>query len=220
MPCVPGRTALDSSRSGSGCLTDTDWIVSTRPHFFACIPGSTARTRRTTDSRDSSNACCHCSSVISSKKPRAGPPALATRMSAPPHCDATRCASDCPSSFLVTAPEIASTSPFVAARTSSAAVLSSLSVRAHIATFAPSRASSSAHALPMPLLAAVTSATLPRSPRSMIRLLYRSAPLYMAGRLDLLEEFGAVAGGHLQAAQPVVAHHLERELFARPMPPQ
>src|SRR5436190_1225149 len=214
MPCAPGPTPLDSRGSGSGCLTDTDWIVSTRPHFFACIPGSTPRTRRTTDSSESSKACCHCSSLISSKKPRAGPPALATRMSTPPHCDDTRCVNACTSSFLVTSAGMASTSALVAARTSSAAVLRSLSVRAHIATFAPSRANSSAHALPMPLLAAVTSATLPRSPRSM------GSPLYMAGRLDLLEEFRAVARRDLQAAQPVVAHYLERELLAGAVPPQ
>jgi len=168
MPWVPGRTALDSSRSGSGCLTDTDWIVSTRPHFFACIPGSTARTSRTTDSSESSNACCHCSSDISSKKPRAGPPAFATRTSTPPHCDVTRCASASTSCFLVTSVGTASTSARVLDRTSSAAVFSSLSVRAHMATRAPSAPKASAHALPMPLLAAVTSATFPRSPRSMI----------------------------------------------------
>src|SRR5213076_2270309 len=66
----------------------------------------------------------------------------------------------------------------------------------------------------MPLLAAVTSATLPRSPRSM------GSPLYMAGGLDLLEEFRAVARRDLQAAQPVVAHYLERELLAGAVPPQ
>src|SRR5437899_5931652 len=228
-PFVPGRTALESSRSGSGCLTDTDWIVSTRPHFLARMPGSTARTSRTTESSESSNACCHCSSDISSKKPRAGPPALATRTSTPPHCDVTRCTSASTSCFLVTSPGTARTSALVVARTSSAAVLRSLSVRAHIATLAPSAPKASAHALPMPLLAAVTSATLPFSPRSMelslvfARLGRRGpSPATSCGSpcLYLLEEFGAVARRDFQTAQPLVAHHLEREPLARSVTPE
>src|SRR5436309_7729600 len=217
-PFVPGRTALESSRSGSGCLTDTDWIVSTRPHFLACMPGSTARTSRTTESSESSNACCHCSSDISSKKPRAGPPALATRMSTPPHCDVTRCTSASTSGFLVTSAGMARTSAPVVARTSSAAVLRSLSVRAHIATLAPSARGRARTPCPCPCWP-----PSPAPPCPSVRDPW-SSPLYSRPfrqrPLDLLEEFRAVARRDFQTAKPLVAHHLEREPLARSVTPE
>src|SRR5262245_59956993 len=101
--------------------------------------------------------------------PRGGPPQLATSTSMAPKVSFVRATSRLTSSAFVTSAAIASTSAPVLARTSAAAASTSASVRAHIATFAPSAPNPSAHARPMPLLAAVTSATLPLSPRSMDR---------------------------------------------------
>src|SRR5438270_6507139 len=53
-------------------------------------------------------------------------------------------------------------------RISAAAVCNVLSVRAHMATMAPSAANASAHARPMPWLAPATSTTLPLSPVSIV----------------------------------------------------
>src|SRR2546427_7781579 len=249
MPATPGRTALDSSRSSSGCLTDTDWIVRMRPHCFARMPGSTARISRTVDISETSTAPCQASSVNSSKNPRGGPPQLAMRMSGSPKACFTCPTSAVTSAALVTSARTASTSALVFARNSSAAAFSSPSFRAHMATRAPSAASPCAHARPIPLLAAVTSATFPFSPRSISRLLYHdalsrgaTAPFRgprssrniegchgsagaprafgrmgaMSGPpiLNSLEEFGPVAADDLQAADRVVAHHLERQLLA------
>ena len=66
-PATPGRIELDSSKSGSGSLTDTDWMVRMLLAFFAFMPGSTARMRRTVERSETSKAPCHCSSDISSK---------------------------------------------------------------------------------------------------------------------------------------------------------
>src|SRR5712691_2947695 len=166
-PATPGRTALESSRPSTGCLTDTDWMVRIRPHRRARMIGVTSRTSLTTDSSDTSNAPYHCSSVISCSMPRGGPPQLATSTSIPPKVSFVRATIDFTFSALVTSAVIASTSAPVLARTSSAVVLTSPSVLAHMATRAPSAAKPIAHALPIPLLAAVTRTLLPRSPRSM-----------------------------------------------------
>src|SRR2546425_1734664 len=167
-PATPGRTALESRSPSTGCLTDTDWIVRMRPHLRARMIGATSRPSLTTDNSDTSNAPYHCSSVISCRPPRGGPPQFATSTSIPPNVCFVRATTDFTSSALVTSAVIARTSAPVLARTSSAAVLTSASVRAHMATRAPSAAKPIEHALPIPLLAAVTSATLPLSPRSML----------------------------------------------------
>ena len=166
-PATPGRTALDSSRPSTGCLIETDWIVRTRPHRRARMIGVTSRTSLTTESSDTSNAPYHCSSVISCSMPRGGPPQFATSTSIPPKASFVRATIDFTSAALVTSAVMPSTSAPVSARTSSAAVFTSPSVRAHMATRAPSAAKPIAQALPMPLLAAVTRTLLPRSPRSM-----------------------------------------------------
>ena len=67
MPATPGRTALDSSSSGSGCFTDTDWIVRMRPQRLARMPGSTSRISRTVDMSETSTAPSQASSPNSSK---------------------------------------------------------------------------------------------------------------------------------------------------------
>src|SRR5688572_655947 len=130
-------------------------------------------------------------------------------MSTPPNDLIARSTSAATSSFLVTSAGMASTSAFVLARISSAAVFRSLSVREHITIFAPSAARPSAHALPMPLLAAVTSATLPPSPRSML-----------SSASGLFEELRAIARRHLDAAGLAVAHHLEGQPLAGLVAPE
>src|SRR5689334_5840213 len=97
--------------------------------------------------------------------------------------------------------------------TSPAASLSAASPRAHITTRAPSAARPSALALPMPLLAATTSAVFPLMPRSI-----GSLPVRRSG--TLLVEVGAVAAGDGQLADLVVAHHLEGHLLARGVAPE
>ena len=70
------------------------------------------------------------------------------------------------SSALVRSAARWSTSALVSSRISAAVRARASSSRLEITTLAPSRASSVAIALPRPLLAAVTSATLPSRPRS------------------------------------------------------
>ena len=80
---------------------------------------------------------------------------------------------------------------------------SSASPRAHITTRAPSAARPRRDALPMPLLAATTSAILPLRPRSI------GTPLSACVSGYLLVEVRAVAAGHVEPRELVVAHHLE-----------
>src|SRR5438445_399691 len=224
-PATPGRTAFESRRPGIGCFTDDDWIVMMRPHLRFRIDGSVARIRRTTDRSESSKACTHCSSLSPSKSPRGGPPALATRMSIPPRASVTPRTSSATSAGRVTSQGIANTSALVRARISSAAALRSPSDRAQIPTRAPSAASPSAHARPMPLLAAVTSATLPLSPRSIASpsaylVTPKEPPRPRRPRLELAAEIGAVTARHLETSRLVVAHHLERDAVAGAAAPE
>src|SRR3990172_3703615 len=181
-----------------------------RPHFFFFMSGSTARMKRTVERWTCSKAAFHCSSVICSKGPGGGPPTLATSTSTPPHFSRVLATTRSMSSGLFASAGTASTSAPVCLPTSSAAARRSASPRAHIATRAPSAAKPMADALPMPLLAATTSATLPSRPRSTATL--RSG--------DLLVEVRAVASGDVEPRELVVAHHLERDPLSRPPPPQ
>src|ERR1700722_794760 len=142
--------------------------------------GTTSRTNRTKFSVMTSNACRQSSSVRSANRPCAGPPELLTRTSTPPNRSAVAATTLLMSAALVRSAGTASTSAPVSSLISCAAACRSASVRAQIVTRAPSRASASADALPRPLLAAPTSATLPFSPRStcLSRLHPRPAPTY------------------------------------------
>src|SRR5713101_7981524 len=199
IPAMAGRMPLERTSPSTGCLTELDWMARIRPHFLRFMSGSTARMKRTVERCTCSKAAFHCSSVIWSKGPGGGPPTLATRMSTPPHfslaCPTTRAMS----SALLASAETARTSAPVFCRTSSAAALRSASPRAHMATRAPSAASPMADALPIPLLAATTSAVLPFNPRS-TRVL-RSG--------NLLVEVGPIAARDVQALELIVPHHLE-----------
>src|SRR5581483_10921050 len=109
----------------------------------------------------------HCSSVSSSSRPPGDEPAHVTRMSMRPNFPSAAFTARSTSSLLLMSPATAITSRCVIAVISRAVSSSGCSVRAVMTTLAPSRASSSATARPMPLLAPVTSATLPVSWRSM-----------------------------------------------------
>src|SRR5262249_54827778 len=98
-------------------------------------------------------------------EPPGGEPLL-TRMCTPPSCDAACAISASTCALLVTSHGSAITRRFVAAAISCAAPSSGPLLRAATATLAPSRASSSAMALPMPRLPPVTIAFLPERPRS------------------------------------------------------
>src|SRR6058998_743062 len=205
-PATAGRMPLESMSPSTGCFTELDWIVRMRPHpaFFMC--GSTSRIRRTTERCTCAKAACHCSSVSSAKGPGGGPPALATRMSTPPRVSADRATTRRMSSARAASALMASASAPVLIFTSAAASWSAASPRAHMTTRAPSAASPMAQALPMPRLAAITSATFPLSPRSMPS--------------DLLVEVGPVSAGHVHHAQLVVPEHFQGDPLARPVPPQ
>src|SRR6266481_1550549 len=210
IPAMPGRIPFERTSPSTGCLTELDWMARIRPHFFCFMSGRTARMKRTVERWTCSKAAFHCSSVICSKGPGGGPPTLATRTSTPPHFSRVLATTRAMSSGLFASAATASTSAPVCLLTSSAAARRSASPRAHIATRAPSAPKPMAEALPMPLLAATTSATLPVSPRSTIVL--RSG--------DLLVEVRAIAARHVEPLELVVAHHLDRDPLPRPPPPQ
>ncbi len=123
--------------------------------------------KRTVERWTCSKARVQCSSVMLSKGPGGGPPTLATRMSTPPKARLASATTFEMSAARLASAVRASTSAPVCRFTSAAASFSAASPRAHITTRAPSAASPIALALPMPLLAATTSAVFPLMPRSM-----------------------------------------------------
>ncbi len=169
-PAMPGRMPFESTSPSTGCFTELDWMARIRPHRACFMCGSTSRMKRTVDRCTCSKAAFHCSSVICSKGPGGGPPTLATRMSTPPKDRLASATTFEMSAARLASAGTASTSAPVFCLTSAAASLSAASPRAHITTRAPSAAKPIALALPMPLLAATTSAVLPLMPRSMERL--------------------------------------------------
>src|SRR5262249_36136087 len=84
--------------------------------------------------------------------------------------------------------------------------------RAHIATRHPSAASPSAHALPMPLLAATTSAVLPLSPRSM-----SEASIEVGGHPALRPDTHTFPARHHAPVQSTHLTRVSRRLPARPV---
>src|SRR5512144_677063 len=212
-PAMPGRMPLERTSPSTGCFTELDWIARMRPHRACFMWGRTSRMKRTVDRWTCSKAAFHCSSVICSKGPGGGPPTLATRMSTPPKARLASATTREMSAARLASAVKARTSAPVRCLTSAAASLRAASPRAHMTTRAPSAARPSALALPIPLLAATTSAVLPLLPRSI-----GSLPVRRSG--NLLVEVGAVATGHGQPADLVVAHHLEGHLLAGRVPPQ
>src|SRR5262249_35147296 len=111
-------------------------------------------------SRSSSTAPSIASSATPAAGPAGGPPPLLTRTSIPPNAPTVFSTSRARSFGTVRSPRTASAPMRSASRSSRSRR------RANIATFAPSAASASAIASPMPEEAPQTIAVLPRSPRS------------------------------------------------------
>src|SRR5450631_762217 len=176
------RTALESMSVGSGCLTDDEVLVMTRPQCLARMDGRHSRVSRMADIRLSSNAPCQSSSVRVSNMPGFGPPALLKRTSTLPN-ESTVVLTTCSRSAIrvtsAASPRTRVCCP-AAACTCSAAAWIAGRIRENMTTFAPSAASACATPLPSPWLAAATIAVLPRSPRSIGReLTKRSAEHFL-----------------------------------------
>src|ERR1700687_6178184 len=210
IPAMPGRMPFERMSPSTGCLTELDWMARMRPHLFFFMSGSTARMKRTVERWTCWKAAVQCSSDICSKGPGGGPPTLATSTSTLPHFSRVFATTRSMSSTLLASAGMASTSAPVRFRTSSAAAPRSASPREHMATRAPSAAKPTAEALPMPLLAATTSATLPLSPRS-------TSALRLG---DLLVEVRAVAACHVEPLELGVPHHLEGDPLAGAAAPE
>src|SRR6266853_5709009 len=142
-----------------GCRTETEVMNTIRPWSERFRSGSAALTSRTALMRVSSNAGSQLSSGVLSNVPGGGPPAFTTRMSRPPSLP--RAWSTRASGSLETSPAAQPTA-LIALPVASIAAAS----RDEMKTPAPSTTSASAHARPRPLLAAVTRARRPFSPRS------------------------------------------------------
>src|SRR5262245_23049203 len=113
-------------------------------------------------------ASTNASSGSSMNGPNAEAPALLTRTSTPPRRSAACATKPSQPARLRRSAGIGTTSIPVAFAMSAAVAFSVASVRAQIATRTPSSASLRATAAPMPSLAPVTSAVLPRRPSSML----------------------------------------------------
>ena len=165
----PVRAVFEYARPGIGCLIENDVIRQIRPPPAARMCGTAACTSRIEVSRFALTAASIASSSTSRARAGGGPPAFATRMSSPPNRSTVAATSRAGASGSVTSAGIARTSPG-----NSAAVASNVSgLRAQMATRAPSRDIASAAPRPSPFDAAVTSATFPDIPRSIVEMLRR-----------------------------------------------
>src|SRR5262245_332565 len=133
-----------------------------RPPPRVRIAGRTARLSRTTLRSSESMARDQSSSVSVSNGADFGPPVLVTRMSIPPRRLAASSTRRSMSAARDTSATMGTTEAFVASRIVVAAASSVSWCRPQIATAAPFRARAIADARPRPLLAAHTSACLPR----------------------------------------------------------
>ena len=88
-PTTAARTALDRTRSATGCLVVIEVIVMIRPQCFRCMWGMTSRAKYTVLRKFNSMARCHSSRVTSRNPLAGGPPALVTQMSTLPNLAAT-----------------------------------------------------------------------------------------------------------------------------------
>ena len=168
MPWTDARIAFDRMRLRYcvGWRTEVEVEYTIEPPRCLRMIGSASRVRRTAEKSVRSTAFCQAASSRSSNRPGGGPPAFTMRMSTVRYFATAVCTNDSQPSLVARSAAIGRTSPFVLRTISSAAAVMAPSSRLHIATFAPSRANSSAIARPRPLLAAATSAILPERPRS------------------------------------------------------
>lgn len=162
-PATPARRLLDRTRPGIGSFTALEATLMIRPLRLARRCGKAARTIRTTLSSSRSKAFCQAASSKLSNAPPGGPPLLLTRTSNPPKratAVATRCSA---APALATSAATGITSAWYVAAICVAAAVTAASSREEMTRRAPSAASASAMPRPMPRLAALTSATRPRS---------------------------------------------------------
>ena len=116
----------------------------------------------------------HCSSVSSSSRPPGELPAQVTSTSIAPNRSSVASTVRSTSSITLMSPAKPTTSPPVSSHSSRAASSRRSASRAVMATRQPSRASCRATSRPMPMLAPVTNAALPCSPRSIYSSFSRS----------------------------------------------
>src|SRR5712692_3013398 len=173
-PVTAARIAFDSAMLGIGWRTEIEVMHTMRPCSERFRRGSAARINRTALMSVNWKATSHISSGVLWKVPGGGPPALTTSTSRPD----SRVVAALTSASVSSARET-SAGDQPAAPISFAVRSMATESRDEMNTSAPSAISASAHARPNPLLAAVTSALRPFSPRSIASLL----PL--AARVDV-----------------------------------
>src|SRR5437867_848079 len=180
-PVTAARRLFDRISPSTGCFTAIDVTLMMRPHCRSFMPGSTSRVSSTALRRVSSTACCHASQSCASNGPDGGPPAFVTRTSTRPKRSRACAHARLIPSGVDTSAATASTSTPALSAIADPVSASASSPRAQITSDAPSAASASAMARPRPRLAAATSATFPRSPRSMAS----SQPLLSAAQVGV-----------------------------------
>jgi len=168
-PVSPARTVFDKSNPSIGCFTEIEVTLTTRPQRRSRIPGTTSRASLTAESAFSSNARRYISRSVSAKVEPGDPPAFVTSTSTWPAASVARLTNASASASFVTSAATPTTSAPVSALIFSAASPMRASSREQMKSRAPSRASSSADANPMPPLAAATRATRPFSPKSILQ---------------------------------------------------
>ena len=163
-PTSPERAPFDSPSSICGILTLRETMLSTRPKPRAIMPSTVSRIISIGLSIIASSAAIQSSRDQARKSPGSGPSALLSRISG---CGQAASAAERPCAVVMSPATVVTLTPVACAI--SAPVFSSTSrVRATMVTSTPSWASASAQALPRPLLAPLSSAFLPRMPRSTV----------------------------------------------------
>ena len=164
----PGRRPFDVASPDIGIFAEIDSTQAMQRSFAVpCL--TTALLTRNAAKKTESKALRHCSSLVPSADPAAGPPTLINAPSSRPK--ASSASAQAVSAVLASVRSAASAT----ARSGPIRLTASASISARRATSttrAPSVTSCSAAARPRPLLAAVTTNARSASPRSMIRLLY------------------------------------------------
>src|SRR5215510_13667481 len=161
------------------------------PQRRSCIPGMTRRDSRTTFIKVDSTPNRQLSSLSSIKRLTGGPPVLVTNISAWPKRPIVRWLQSSRSFAEETSATTATTS--LRASISARVFSNSSALRAQIESLQPSCAKATAHALPMPLLAAATIATRPLIPNSILTLLQKSTTKQRRARRQLrIEDPGSM----------------------------
>src|SRR6185312_9454714 len=199
------RVVLETPRPAMGSFTEVEMMLTMRPNCAACMQGITISARTWLAMRCLRYASRNASTFAPCAGPGGGPPELLTRM----------CTGFAPTNFSATArkPSVSPESATMKScfceswvRGNSLASCSSASVRrARAVTFAPSCASSTAHARPMPCDAPHTNAWRPVRSRSIsfsAQGLKKASELFSSFRRkpepsDFAKGFGEGAGSRI-----------------------